>query len=103
MMRKSMGMTQSALAKRVGVTRNAVTQWETGATKEIPFPTLVKVADALNVNGRWVAIGDCPPSRAKFPTSDEAELLELYGKLGEEGKEGVIALLRKLVKLERSY
>ena len=50
-LRKEQGLTQEALAKRAGVTREYITRLELGRHDPM-FSTLVKLAKALNVNVR---------------------------------------------------
>ncbi|WP_295735618.1 helix-turn-helix transcriptional regulator [uncultured Bartonella sp.] len=50
-------MTQEELARAVGKTRNAVAQWESGATHPRPN-TLEDIAGALNVSLEWLLVGD---------------------------------------------
>lgn len=50
-------MTQEELARAVGKTRNAVTQWESGATHPRPN-TLEDIAGALNVSLEWLLLGN---------------------------------------------
>jgi phage repressor protein C with HTH and peptisase S24 domain len=51
------GMNQSELARRVGVTRGAVSLWLTGQTGSLDGQNLVKVAIALNVSPVWLQTG----------------------------------------------
>ena len=50
-------MTQEELARAVGKTRNAVAQWESGATHPRPN-TLEDIAGALNVSLEWLLLGN---------------------------------------------
>lgn len=52
-------MTQEELAKAVGKTRNAVTQWESGASRP-RLNTLEVIAEALNVSIDWLLTGNTP-------------------------------------------
>lgn len=47
--REKASLTQEELARKVGVTQAAVTQWETGQTMP-KIPTLAAVAETLNVS-----------------------------------------------------
>lgn len=47
--RKRAGMTQRELARIVGVSRPAVSQWESGDTKSLKGENLLKAAEALRV------------------------------------------------------
>lgn len=50
-------VTQQQLADEVGVSRPAVTQWETGETKTLEGENLVRVARALGVSADWLLYG----------------------------------------------
>ena len=50
-------MTQEVLARAVGKTRNAVTQWESGASRP-RLNTLEDIAGALNVSLEWLLLGN---------------------------------------------
>lgn len=55
-------MSQAALARRVGVSRGAVSLWLSGTTKEISMDNLIEVASALGVSPVWLAQGYEPES-----------------------------------------
>ncbi len=50
-------MTQQQLADAVGVSRPAVTQWETGETKSLDGENLLRVAKELRVSPEWLLDG----------------------------------------------
>ena len=67
--RESKGLTQAALAARVGTTRSQVTLWETGGRN--PSPTSIKdLAKALEVNVEWLSKGTGP---IKPPVNQEVD------------------------------
>lgn len=96
-MRVALGMDRQALAGKLGVTTNAIAHWETGKTKEIPFITLIRVSDLLNVNSRWLALGDVPPGKAVFPSEDGRELIRLFDSLNEDQQVYVLERMREYV------
>lgn len=51
------GINQSDLAKRMAVTRSAVSQWESGLTKSMDGAKLVTMARILDVSSEWLATG----------------------------------------------
>lgn len=53
--RKDVGLSREDLAAAAGVSVAAVQAWESGATKNLKLEHLFAVADALNVNPRWLA------------------------------------------------
>ncbi len=79
--RESKGLTQAALAARLGTTRSQVTIWETGGRN--PSPTsLNDLAQALEVNVEWLSKGTGPvrPSSAMKGMVDP-DLLSLVMRL----------------------
>ena len=52
-MRKSLGLTQADLAKEIGVTKQAITTYETGI-REPSFRNLIKLSRVLNVTTDWL-------------------------------------------------
>ena len=52
-MRKSLGLTQADLAKEIGVTKQAITTYETGI-REPSFRNLIKLSRTLNVTIDWL-------------------------------------------------
>ena len=65
--RKSQGLTQAALAARMGVTRSQVTLWETSGRN--PSPTSLKrIAMALGVDVEWLATGNGMPKALSAST-----------------------------------
>ena len=57
-MRKSLGLTQADLAKKIGITKQAITTYETGK-REPPFRNLIGLSRALNVTTDWL-LGEPP-------------------------------------------
>lgn len=57
LVRESLVMSQQELALKCGVSRPAVAQWESDATKPV-FSRMEALADALGVSAAWLAYGD---------------------------------------------
>lgn len=55
--RKELGFSRDDLATALGVSVTAVQMWEAGTTKNLKLAHLCSIADALNVNVRWLAEG----------------------------------------------
>lgn len=95
--RTNAGLSQAELAKRVGVTRSAVNQWESGQTKHVRPENLFAVADATGHSARWIATGK---GLARLPIRPEdgvpAEIIDLaerLQKLSRERRELLLSLL----------
>lgn len=64
MRRKELGLSRDDLATALGVSVTAVQMWEAGTTKNLKLAHLCTIADALNVNVRWLAEGRGPKEAA---------------------------------------
>jgi len=51
-------LSQELVAKAVGVTRESVSQWENGTTKDLKIQNLFKLAKFLKKNAEWLGTGD---------------------------------------------
>ena len=83
--RENKQMTQSTLAKHLGISRTAITQWEAGIT----FPSYEKAFDMaklLSVRPEWIAFGVDTPVEYRVPTdSVKAEVIQ-FGETVEDRK-----------------
>src|SRR5262249_34801567 len=68
--RRQLGLTQEAFARRIGVSRNAVGRYEAG-TLALRATTLDRIADAGRVSTDWLLRGD-RPSVTTVPGRDPA-------------------------------
>lgn len=79
--RERLGMTQAALAARIGVSRSAVAQWETGRSGQVGS-NLARVAEALQVGIGRLLLGSVSEAGAQDLTAglagNERALVELY-------------------------
>ncbi len=57
-LRIARGLTQEQLAKRSGVTKSAVSQWEDGSTKNLKLQTFLLVLDALGTDANFLIYGE---------------------------------------------
>lgn len=64
--RSELDLTQAQLAQKAKCTKGAVSQWETGDVKNLRIARLFRVADALHVNPRWLAVGEGPKSVVRY-------------------------------------
>ena len=99
--RERQSLTQAALATRVGVTRSAVAQWETGRSGQVGG-NLARVADTLGVGVEHLLLGAAPAQvgeelgwRTTMP-GDELSLVRLYRELGAEDRSMILRMMRRL-------
>ena len=76
------GTTPTSVVKRIGLSSSNVTSWKNGASPK--KDVIEKLAQELNVPVSAFFEGGLPSLPQLQP--DEAELLEVYRKLGQSGK-----------------
>lgn len=59
-MRNFLGLTQVELAEKIGVSKQAITSYETGK-REPPFRNLIRLARTFKVSADWL-LGEPPPT-----------------------------------------
>lgn len=105
--RKKAGLSQEALAERIGVSRQAVSKWETGEAMP-ELPTVVALAKEFGVTTDWllsdaeeIPAAEPTPSRpkrdAKYWVNRYGWLLGVYVSLVGAGIAGLGALARFIV------
>lgn len=90
------------LARKMKVSRQTVQNWVNGRTEKITPELLYRLCDVVNVNGRWMALGDPhSPVRPVFITPDEAEVLQIFKALAadKQSRDEWMSLGRKLVRV----
>lgn len=66
MLRQAKGLTQEELGARVGVSKVAVSQWETGSTANIRLKTFLALVDELGTTPQYLIFGaERPASRRR--------------------------------------
>jgi transcriptional regulator with XRE-family HTH domain len=105
--REAKGWSQSDLAEKAGVSRQAIFSVENGETKTMRPENLFRAADALEVKARWLATGQGPRAaelnrtikadtlRAAVEDVEKA-LIRTSGKLTLEKKCELIATLYEM-------
>ena len=58
--RTTLGLSQRALAQKVGYAQRTVSSWEKGE-REIPIPVLYALKDLFRVNINWLLTGEGEP------------------------------------------
>ena len=63
----------SELARRLGLPRQTVHRWLTDGIANITYKNLLKLADTLNVNARWIVFGEVGPLKPPIKQRHEAD------------------------------
>jgi len=86
-------MSQQQLADAVGVSRPAVTQWETGETRALEGENLVRVARALEVTTDWLLYGTGPgPGEPRSTRTVKVAVNDQVVEVDEESLRLVLAM-----------
>lgn len=95
--RKDRGLTQDELADKVGVSRSAVAQWETGRTGQITG-NLSRIAGVLEVNVEYLMYGDDKRAPGEVRQGDELALLRLYRECDPDDRQMLLRTARRLAR-----
>lgn len=76
------GLSYPELEKLTGIPKSSLQRYATGATKKIPIDYMEKMADALNIDAKYLTFGENEEKPA--PTEDENELLKVVKELDTE-------------------
>lgn len=95
--RRDHGLTQDELADKVGVSRSAVAQWETGRTGQLTG-NLSRIAGALDVNVEYLMYGHDKRAAGEARQGDELALLRLYRECDPEDRQMLLRTARRLAR-----
>ena len=95
--RQDRGLTQDELAVRVGVSRSAVAQWETGRAGQITG-NLSRISAALDVSVEYLMFGDDKRAATEAHKGDELALLRLYRECEPEDRQMLLRTARRLAR-----
>lgn len=96
--REQAGLSQTELARLLGVTRSACSQWESEQGTAPRRERLVQLASVLDVSFEWLATGTAaagqtPDTMPQLPP-DQQELLSIYRRLSARQRLAVLEFLR---------
>lgn len=94
--RKIRGWDQSELASRMKVSRASVSDWESGKIKNLRLPNLFKLADVLELNARWLSLGEGSPVKRFMGDEEEHDLIDLFRGLQPKTRADLLATARSL-------
>ena len=76
------GLSYPELEKLTGIPKSSIQRYATGYTKKIPIDCMEKLADALNIDPKYLIFGEDEEKPA--PTEDENDLLKVVKELNTE-------------------
>jgi transcriptional regulator with XRE-family HTH domain len=91
--RERAGLSQKELARRAGVTQQAISSWEAGTRTDIGGRNLIKTAEALGVEPNTLLTGPLPDETL---SEEDRTVLKAFRALDIEQKAVALRLLRAL-------
>jgi transcriptional regulator with XRE-family HTH domain len=91
------GLTQDELSQRVGVSRSAVAQWETGRAGQL-MGNLARIGAALDVSVEYLMYGGDTRAALQPQQGDEIALLRLYRACEPEDRQILLRTARRLTR-----
>jgi transcriptional regulator with XRE-family HTH domain len=82
------GISQSQLARQIGISRGTVSLWLSGSTQLPESQNLTRAAMILGITPHWLATGTGPKKIALSP--EEETLLSYFRKSDERGKASIL-------------
>ena len=95
--RRTYQLTQVELAKRLKISQGALSDIETGATKEIMAPTLARIVEVFSVNPDWFLTGKKSPVKPEALSVDESELVAVFRELTHPHRTALLSTARALL------
>lgn len=103
--REQLGLSQAQLARSLGITRSACSQWEASDGTAPRRERLAQIAQLLGVSYEWLAtgrsgvesgVGEASPRYASSLTAEQREMIELFDGLSHDSRRSLLDLLRAL-------
>lgn len=90
----------SDLARKLGLPRQTVHRWLADGIANITYKNLLKLADTLNVNARWIAFGEVGPLKPPIKQAHEADAAGIARALNGDLRKQWLLLGRGLLELQ---
>lgn len=106
--RLSKGLTLEKLADKLGVTKSAISQWESGRIENLSAANLLKLSEELEVSPRWLWLykeddgTPIPPGTPLHLDPDESDLVQTFKVLKPEFRDELLGDAHKYLRLSAS-
>ena len=106
--RLAKGLTQEQLAKAVGVSKGAISQWEANTIERLNAPNLLRLASRLEVSARWLweyedELGHpIPMGQPHHLEPDQADLVETFKLLEPKFQDALLGDAHKYLRFSAS-
>lgn len=93
------------LATRLGVSKGAISQWESGKIEKLTAANLLKLAEELEVSARWIWLyknkggGPIPMGQEAHLEPEESDLVETFKLLTPEARDILLTDAHKYLRL----
>jgi transcriptional regulator with XRE-family HTH domain len=98
--REREGLDAAQVARAIGITPSALSQWERGTVKNLRPENLLAAARYFQVSLPWLITGAGPRRTEEASTESEAEALRLFRKLSGAGQLAALAQLEWMTSRE---
>jgi len=98
---KGYGMNQLQLAEKVGISGPSINDIISGKTKSPRPTTLIKIAELLETNQRWLLTGEGSPDQRDVIVSDVQAVYQ-FERLDEVHRDMVKAMIQTFTNMEQA-
>ena len=95
--RKVLGLNQTQLAAKAGVSQGTISDYERGRFDEPAAEPILRIAIALQIDPIWLMFAEGMPTSSVASTEQEANLIGLFKHLDERGKAWILGAARGAV------
>lgn len=88
-------MSQEELARKLDISKASISKIEMNLTQEVLMTTLFRMADAMQIDPRWLATGSSPVGESAIGLPGESALMEAYAQLPIDMREPIRELIEK--------
>lgn len=89
------GWSQAELAKKMGVSRATVSDWEKDHISNLKMENLVKLSELTNHSIGWLAVKRKPIYRSRLKSEEEHELIVLYRGMEKDTQKELLNAARR--------